>query len=170
VNADDYHRRLAQLGLDPSFHVVDNSTEMAREMAKAPSLGLTLKADRTAREAEARHVQREKDLAAGAVDARTATPEQVQARIESLLGDQRDRPILDGAFREIGEPLPPRKEPPPPVRAADAAEKRVRYMVRSGQKIDARRLTDEQHAALLRAHGLDVPGSWGPGTRPPPRR
>ncbi len=170
----EYRQLLAAKGYDTTFLTPHNDYS-AREARlpptpTAPSLALRLRQDKQAREAAARLEKRTAELNASKIDARSAKPEEVANRLQQLLGPHADRNIAE-SFRPSGEPLPPPKEPPPPARAADAAARRVAYLRRTGQQIDARRLSGDQLAALLQARGLDAPGgSWGPGTATPPKR
>ncbi len=178
ASPQDYQARLRQLGVSTAGWYEEHTNPRP----PAPSLGIQIKAQKIAREAAERQAARAKELEAGRLDARTADPAAVRERLTAL-GIEHD---LQAAVREIPKPLDRNwqgnpvtqggggaivAEAPPRAKAVDAAARRVRHMLKSGERIDARRLAEDQLAALYKARGLDAPGgTWGPATRAPPRR
>jgi hypothetical protein len=153
----DYKTRLQQLGIAAEWY----EERGCNRPPPAPGIGIQVKQRKLKREAAERLQEREKSLQASRIDGRTATPEQVQARIGEILGPHRERPVLDGAFRPVGEPLkPPDLEPDPYVQRAEAerrALRRARQAAKSGKRADLRNAPSDVFAAYLRLRGLLPP-------------
>ncbi len=167
ASPQDYQARLRQLGVSTAGWYEEHTNPPP----PAPGLGIQIKAQKIAREAAEWNERRTKELDASKIDGRKATQAEVANRLQQLLGPHADRDIVESFRPSGGEPLKPPPEPPPRAKAVDAAARRVRHMLKSGERIDARRLAEDQLAALYKARGLDVPGgTLGPATRAPPRR
>lgn len=145
----EYVALLQAHGLDSTFFVARNAPPPPR-----PSTALALAQNSAQRRAEAANKKREAEIEAGRVDGRSATPEEVQARVEQLLGPHRERPVLDGAFAPIGKPLPaPDRGPDPLAASLEAkrkAERRARQALKEKRPVDVRRMPADVFAEYLR--------------------
>jgi hypothetical protein len=163
---EDVQVRLAQLGVSAPY--MENRPN-AQPRPNAPGLGILVKRQKIASEAEKRRAARSAELDATKIDGRSADPEVVRQRLAAL---HIDHDIAAG-IREIGKPLPKLEEFNPVAASIEArrrAERRAREATKSGKPVDVKRMSDDVYQEYLRIRGLQPPSSWGPGTRTPPRR
>ncbi len=153
---EDLQVRLGQLGISAPY--MENRPQ-SQPRPRAMGLGVTIKQRKIENEAEARRVQREKDLAATAVDARGADAETVRRRLDQLQID----PELQRSVREVPKPLPPREEFNPLAASLEArrkAERRARAAAKSGRPVDARSMPGDILSAYMRLRGWSPPAGW----------
>lgn len=158
ATADDVQTRLRQLGVDFTVerHMEPPRPEVNKELAWKERVRAAKVARANKEKAEA--------LAKGAIDARTATAEEVADRVRELGLD-------DGAarlFRQHAEapPLGERHEPPSPEHARAEAERAARKRVEGlwlisqfkGEKMPVKSLSPEEYRQYLKMVGLD-PGA-----------
>ncbi len=152
---EDLQVRLGQLGISAPY--MENRPQ-SQPRPQAMGLGVTIKQRKLENENEARRLQREKDLAAGALDARTADAEKVRERLAAL-GIEHD---LQASIRESGRELPPKEEGPNPLAASlearRRAERRARQAAKSGRPVDVKEMPDAVFREYLRLRKFA--GGW----------
>jgi hypothetical protein len=155
ASPQDLKARISQLGLDASWYQVDQCTEVARQTAKAPSIGLVLKTARATREAAERQTARAAVLEKGRIDGRVEPAEKVRQRLDALgVGYE-----AQAGIRDRGEPLKPPDRGPDPLAASletrRRAERRAKQALKEKRPVDCRRMDDNVFAAYLKVRGLD---------------
>lgn len=144
---NDLRREMQRLGLD---------TGIVTEYLKPPETSvnpvIAARAEHARVAADARREERATAIAAGSIDARTATVEEVRDRLRSLGLDVNG---LGNSFRPPGKPqVAPPAAADGPRMARAAAEQSVRRMLASGQPIDTRRLSADEVEAYRRLKGV----------------
>jgi hypothetical protein len=125
--------------------------------------------------AERQRQKREQDITGGAIDGRNERREVVAMRMYEL--GIRDAQLAEG-FRDPPPPLPPVEQRPDAQAKAQAkmraealaAEQWARHALATGEKIDAKNLTEAAFKALLKMKGLAVVSSGPAMSAPLPRR
>ncbi len=153
LSPKDANRRLEQLGID--FRFEDRLAPPVDPAAQRIARRDLERAERRTERDQAKAIEAHTaEVNAGAIDARSASPEEVRARMASLGFETHQLSV-----HPVGEPLPPKQE-----RQAGREQlekdrevaRAVHRAIQDGKRVDARKLTSGEFAALMQLRGAGL--------------